>query len=304
MITFCFNDCLGNVEYDKEKITSVLCSLLAVHSKLGASANYPVILPSAPDRIMVAGCSLKQIVEAIPTGPEYISIRRLAFSFFYKYPLTSFFASESELQDEDCIDYRFLGNDAESLFWTQKMGWAAISMPICEDVKKDQLSLEPKSAGKDVSNWYGYNSGYIKGLENNNHSAAQKRLEKLKCFFTDKGKTAYMSDSFVENFEKAPVSMQELVQSKFSDAYNASLLFPSKGDDNLVKYCEGRGNETTYELRSKALGGMRVYFYSDDNILIIASLHTKSQSTGTEQSSDINNSSAIIHKIKRKENLK
>lgn len=303
MITFCFNDCLGNVDYDREQINSLLCSLLTAHGRLGASANYPIILPSAPDKIIVARTSLKQIVEAIPSDKDHISIRRLAYSFFNNFPLTSFFTTDSELQDEDCIDYRFLGNDAESLFWTHKMGWVVISIPVCEDVRQDILSLEPKSADKNVSNWYGNNSEYIKGLEEKNNNDTQKRLEKLKCFFADKGKTVYLSDSFMRQFEKSPVSMQELVQGKFADAYNADLLFPSKGDDNLVKYCEGKGNETTYELRSKALGGIRVYFYSDTNTLIVASLHTKSQSVGTEQSSDINNSSAIIRKIKRTEGI-
>ncbi len=217
--------------------------------------------------------------------------------------MTSFFTSAPELQDDDCMVYRFLGNDAESLFWTHKMGWIAISVPVCEAVRQNILSLEPKDAEKDVNNWYGNNSEYVKGLEKDNDNAAKKRLEKLKCFFADKGKDVYMSDSFMKNFEKSPVGMQELVQGKFTDAYNANLLFPSKGDDNLVKYCEGKGNETTYELRSKALGGMRVYFYSDDNTLIVASLHTKSQSAGNEQSADINNSSAIIRKIKRKEDI-
>lgn len=303
MITFCFNDCLGNVGCDKEQIESLFCSLLTAHSRLGTSVNYPIILPSAPDKIMVAGISLKQIVEAIPADKDNINIRRLAYSFFDKYPLTSFFTSAPELQDDDCMVYRFLGNDAESLFWTHKMGWIAISVPVCEAVRKNILSLEPKDAEKDVNNWYGNNSEYVKGLEKDNDNAAKKRLEKLKCFFADKGKDVYMSDSFMKNFEKSPVGMQELVQGKFTDAYNANLLFPSKGDDNLVKYCEGKGNETTYELRSKALGGMRVYFYSDDNTLIVASLHTKSQSAGNEQSADINNSSAIIRKIKRKEDI-
>lgn len=82
------------------------------------------------------------------------------------------------------------------------------------------------------------------------------------------------------------------------------LLFPSRGDDNLVKFCEGKGNETTYELRSKAMGGMRVYFFSNNDTIIIASLHTKAQSVGTEQTSDIKNASAIIKKIKIKNNIK
>ncbi len=81
MITFCFNDCLGNVGCDKEQIESLFCSLLTAHSRLGTSVNYPIILPSAPDKIMVAGISLKQIVEAIPADKDNINIRRLHIHF-------------------------------------------------------------------------------------------------------------------------------------------------------------------------------------------------------------------------------
>lgn len=85
--------------------------------------------------------------------------------------------------------------------------------------------------------------------------------------------------------------------SKFRDAYAADLLFPNKGDGNLVKHCEGNGNEKAYELRSHAMGGIRVYFYSNKDTIIVATLHTKAKSVGVEQSSDINNASAIIRKI-------
>ena len=52
------------------------------------------------------------------------------------------------------------------------------------------------------------------------------------------------------------------------------------------------------------MGGMRVHFFSNNDTIIIASLHTKAQSVGTEQTSDIKNASAIIKKIKIKNNIK
>lgn len=170
-----------------------------------------------------------------------------------------------------------------------------------DEVKRDQLQLESEKSDKTVSNWQGGNLSFIKGLEMKNENACEQRLMKLECLFVDK--SVKLSESFKKDFRKAPSGLQELVLSKFSDVYKADLLFPSRGDDKLVKYCEGSGNEETYELRSKSMGGMRVYFYSNKDTLLVAALHTKAQSVGVEQSSDINNASSIIRKMTREINV-
>lgn len=297
MITFCFNHCLGSVQC-KEDHSSLLKALLVSHARLGTSTQYPIILPSEPGAVMVAGVSLKQMVESIPSNEKNISIRRLAFSILNNYPLTSFFTSEPEIADDEWGSYQLLGQDAEALFWAHKMGWAAISMPVCDEVKQDQLLLESEKSDQTINNWHGGNLSFVKGLEAKDEKICEQRLVELECLFADK--SVSLSEPFKKSFRKAPSGLQELVMSKFRDAYAAELLFPSRGDDNLVKYCEGSGNEETYELRSKAMGGIRVYFYSNKYMMIVAALHTKAKSVGVEQSSDINNASAIIRKMRVK----
>lgn len=301
MMTFCFNHCLNEVECE-ENINLILRTLLVAHSRLGVSTQYPIILPSEPNTVIIAGVSLKQIVETIPADKENINIRRLAFSILNNYPLTSFFTSDPELSNDECGNYQLLEQDVEALFWAHKMGWTVISMPVCDEVKQNQLQLKSELLDKIINNWYGDNLSFIKELEAKDEKKCQQQLSKLEFLFT--GKTAHISDEFIKNFKKSPPGLQKLVLSKFEDANIARLLFPSRGDDNLVKFCEGKGNETTYELRSKAMGGMRVYFFSNNDTIIIASLHTKAQSVGTEQTSDIKNASAIIKKIKIKNNIK
>lgn len=124
-----------------------------------------------------------------------------------------------------------------------------------DEVKRDQLQLESEKSDKTVSNWQGGNLSFIKGLEMKDENACEQRLMKLECLFVDK--SVKLSESFKKDLRKAPSGLQELVLSRFSDVYKADLLFPSRGDDKLVKYCEGSGNEETYELRSKSMGGMR-----------------------------------------------
>ena len=291
MITFCFNHCLGEIGHTGDK-TNILIELLNAHTRFGKPKQYPIILPDSPEKIMIAGVSLKDLVNSIPI--ENINIRRLALSILVNYPLTSFFISEPDIEEDEWCNYQLFGQDAEALFWSYKMGWMVISMPICEHVKKDYLQLDSENKNKTIANWYGENISFIKGIEEIDKGECERRLTELE--FLINGKTIILSESFKKEYRKAPVGLQDLVLKKVKDAYSANLLFPSRADDNLVKYCEGTGNENTYELRSKALGGMRVYFYSDENKMIVASLHTKAKSVGKEQSADINNASAVINK--------
>lgn len=63
--------------------------------------------------------------------------------------------------------------------------------------------------------------------------------------------------------------------SKFEDVNIVRLFFLSRGDDNLVKFCEGKGNEIIYELCFKVMGGMCVYFFFNNDIIIIVLLYIK-----------------------------
>lgn len=292
MMTFCFNHCLGGCKCCIEPYLA-FGELLKAHVKLGLATDYPVLLPCEPAKIMIGGVSLKKLVESLPEG----DLRHLAYSFLSKYPLTTFFTSEPEVADDEWGNYCWMEKDAEDLFWAYKLGWTAVSVPVCDEVKKDWLILCSDKLEVPVNNWYGGNLQFIRSLETEESSASEKRLVELECLF--EGKTVRLSEPFKKVFRKSPAGLQKLVLAKFRDAYGASLLFPSRGDDCLVKYCEGKGNENTYELRSRAMGGMRVYFCSDEGSMIVASLHTKSKSVGVEQTSDINNASAIIKKMRR-----
>lgn len=56
MMTFCFNHCLNEVECE-ENINLILKTLLVAHSRLGVSTQYPIILPSEPNTVIIAGVS-------------------------------------------------------------------------------------------------------------------------------------------------------------------------------------------------------------------------------------------------------
>lgn len=45
------------------------------------------------------------------------------------------------------------------------MGWTVISMPVCDEVKQNQLQLKSELLDKIINNWYGDNLSFIKELE-------------------------------------------------------------------------------------------------------------------------------------------
>lgn len=76
--------------------------------------------------------------------------------------MTSFFTSDPELSNDECGNYQLLEQDAEALFWAHKMGWTVISMPVCDEVKQNQLQLKSELLDKIINNWYGDNLSFIK----------------------------------------------------------------------------------------------------------------------------------------------
>ena len=94
-----------------------------------------------------------------------------------------------------------------------------------------------------------------------------------------------MSFSFMDDFKQAQPDLQEFIIDLFAKALNNNLLFPSRGDDNIVKKCDG---DNIYELRNHAYGGIRVYFRCVGNKILIGGMGAKSSYSSTKkQSADI-----------------
>ena len=92
-----------------------------------------------------------------------------------------------------------------------------------------------------------------------------------------------MCDSFVSDFKRCQPDLQEFIMLLFKKALENNLLFPAKGDDNIVKKCEA---DNVYELRNHAYGGI-VFILDVDNKILLSRIGTKSSYTGDAQSNDI-----------------
>ncbi len=298
MMTFYLNDCLTEPVEDlqEEVLVSIFCDFIesyAHYVKDGARDNYQLILKCDPSQLKIGGKAIKELISLIPRVFERESLRKKAYSMFNNYPANHFIEGRKKWNEYEWQDYMFLNQDANNLFVAYKEDWCIASIPIREEVTISPLSIVGKNdkMSVEILNWYIKNTCEIKQIEYANLPEEERALKILPYYF--KGKQVIYSDEFVSQFKDPHCNVRNVVVARLLEAYKAGLLFPSGYDDNIVKKCQGKGNELTYELRQKGTG-MRAYFYSDEQRLVLASLHTKAESSGAEQGCDINHASKII----------
>lgn len=100
----------------------------------------------------------------------------------------------------------------------------------------------------------------------------------------------------MDEFKLSSPDLQEFIISLFAKALQSGLLFPARGDDNIVKKCDA---DNVYELRNHAYGGIRVYFRCIDNKIFIGAMGTKSSYKGDAQSNDIAHAGKAMDKLEK-----
>ena len=86
-------------------------------------------------------------------------------------------------------------------------------------------------------NWHGSNTiNFIKSIIEN-HGIDNHYLPLLKYSFNDNN--CLMSCSFIDDFKQEQPDLQKFIVDLFAKALDNNLLFPSRGDDNIVKNVKG-----------------------------------------------------------------
>ena len=294
MNVFYFNECLPS-KYNGS-LQTVFETIIREFNRLTRDEKLKiektVITHKIPSEIPVCDTDLRSLILSCNDK----ELKKVALSYFIKYPIDYYYQIEDIFTDDDiAIEHKFNGVDATNLIIAHKMSWFILSLPLCNLLQQNLLSVNSGEQQVQIHNWYGTNNSYIAHHIAECIGNREKNITNLKYCFENK--TCIMSDAFVSEYLDAPICMQELVIEKFKDAINARLLFPAKHDDKLIKVCKGAGNETTYELRSNALGGLRVYFSCDEKCIYIGGLGTKATSVGKEQTADICRASNEIKKL-------
>lgn len=302
MMTFYLNDCICEAiaERSEKELVDSFGSFIRAYAHYTRGENrkdYRLILKCEPQIFKIGGKSISELVRMIPRDVEHEPLRKKAYSMFNNYPVNQYIEYKKAWEDAEWQDYVFLKQDANNLFIAYKEDWCIASIPITAEVMTSPITITGKQDGKSVkiNNWYAKNSYEIKQIEYSEAEEADHILKTLPYCFGEKQVT--YSDEFESQLKDPNCAIRNNVVSRLSDAYNSNLLFPAKVDDNIVKRCDGDENEGTYELRQIG-SGMRVYFYCDEQRLILASLHTKAEySSREDQTRDICHASKIINEI-------
>lgn len=262
-------------------------------------------------RIMVIGhLTLNDLIKLVDDK----DIKRWIYSQFDKYPADFYYEFEQIYQEYNELEYSYYVEDgkdnidATHLLAPARLGWCVLSMPTSKTWSSHEISLKCSSKcgstysvisfnGETDDNFNEVTKWLIKNQYNDeNMDNVETRIVWLQnCV----GKhEVIVSRDFEDRFRNLAFDEQKNAIGLISSAFTLNKLFPIKADNTLIKSCKGKGNEDTYELRDKGKG-IRIYFQSYHDILILGGVHTKAEGIGVEQSADINHATQICKTLIR-----
>lgn len=299
MITFYFNSNLpeyyiGNLY---EAFDNLMLQFICLSNDKKLPINGHIATNSEPSAIIICGKTLKSLIDnfKIAEKGEYKEYRKKLYSFFTRYPIDVDVRIEDVFTEEDLnSSIKFHGRDATDLFIASKLKYYFMSLPLDATLKVDSLEILVNETVLKNVNWHGLNTKNLIHRITEDEMINDANLVILKYLFD--GNECIMSDSFMDNFRLSSPDLQKFIISLFIKALQSGLLFPARGDDNIVKKCEA---DNVYELRNHSHGGIRIYFRCVDNILFIGDLGTKSSYKGDSQSNDITHAGKLMDKLER-----
>ena len=160
MHKFYFNECLpeefsGSLQEVFEKSIYGFNQLI----KDNPDIEKGIITHKMPSEVSICDQTIASLIKSIgdPT------LRRIAYSYFIKYPIDSLYEVDDifDLENFDVI-YQFNKCSAFHLVIAHKMDWFLYSLPLDDKFCNDQLTIQADTVDDiEIHNWYGANSTYI-----------------------------------------------------------------------------------------------------------------------------------------------
>lgn len=296
MTTFYFNEILPEQsERDVQwAFEQTIRQIALLSGKTELELTRPIITGTSPNNILICGKSLTALIDSCPNR----DLRTEAQFIFTQ----NLIASHENALPNDTVNslleasYTFHRKGAMNLAIAYHMKWPLVSLPLADYLEQDELSVESDVAEiLSIPNYYAQqDTSYIERWLLDEANEGAEGLDLLKSLFVEKG--VIITNTFNKNWNNAPEILRKLAINRFRLAIENKMIFPVKSDDDLIKKCEVKGSEFVYELRQLG-SGLRIYFgYTTNGKIILASLHTKAESRGREQTMDINSAAREIRK--------
>lgn len=276
-----------------------------------------IITIASPKDVVVWHYSLKTLIERVPDK----DLRRMVYSWFTRYPVDAQqeyeFTSVYREYEELDYTYHVADEDVSHLLVPSRLGWPVLSIPMDNAWLSHEVAAEcgnPEGCpirvksfhGDDHSNFSGITLWLVEqkysGGPNPEKGATEenKGVDLLKNILGRHD--VELSEQAEERFRRFSDTDKHFVIDMIQRAFKQQRLFPPTADNDLVKDCRGDSNELTYEIRHNQ--GIRIYFQSHGDRLIIGGIHTKAEGEGVEQSADIDRATSqcrqIIERLSRK----
>ena len=287
MVTFYFNSNLGEYYTGNpyEIFDNLMLKFIFLLNDKKLPINGYIATNNQPSNILICGTTLKSLIDnfKIAEKDKYKEHRKKLYSLFTRYPIDIDVCVEDVFTDEELnSSIKFHGRDATDVFIASKLKYYFMSLPLDETLKVDSLKILLDETAVPNVNWHGMNTRKLIQRIFEEYASNDANLSILKYSFDDN--ECFICDPFTDEFKLCPPDIQEFIINLFAKALQKGLLFPARGDDNIVKKCDANN---VYELRNHAYGGIRVYFRCVDNKIFIGNMGTKSSYKGDTQSNDI-----------------
>lgn len=283
-----------NIHEFTQLFVNTLTEYKSLVDEEGLKIQKGIVTEKMPSEISFGGFSLEEVIQNI----EDVIQKRIAYSYFIKYPIAEHFTIDREdefLTQEYYTIIAETEKEALYLAYVADANGFLYSVPIHNDLAKDQLLIQSKTTKEEllVNNLFGTanNTIYVRGCIDLLNNEGLNTFERL----TKEFGTPIYSNSFEREFGKLTLLEQKSIIDEIVKAKGRNLKTPLLPDTKIVKdVSPDNAKHQVCELRIYHPTAIRVYFCELNDKVYIASVEKKSN---PNQSNDIKKAHNAIRRL-------
>lgn len=300
MHKFYYNECIPSIS-NIEEFKKLFCQTLIEFNKV--RTNIEGIMPAViteklPSHTKIGtDFTLEDVLETI----EDRILKRIAFSYFNKYPIQNYFNLTEEqinilLEKEYIYAHDETKFDATNLAIVSLNNGILFTAPVNANLTKHHLEIESSVDKKDnlsVNNLFGnsINTDFIQNFIKFSNAQRLSKLELLKYSIGN----VVLSSSFEKDFLSLKSELQDSIIDCFDKAKGRGLVTNFHPDTKIIKdVTPSKAKCKIYELRVYSPVALRVYFNESSEKVYVSSVELKSN---PNQSEDISKAHSLMYKM-------
>lgn len=299
MHKFYFNDCLPSCSNQHEFIDCLSNTLIEFNKLTNEDLNIEkaIVTEKLPSALFLGNTySLEDTISKIHDR----SLKRLAFSYFQKYPIDAYFSLEDEVIDklltiDYCLPINKYNHSALNLAMVREKDGFIFTVALHDDLKKHTLCLKPQKEVPDlaIDNLFGDkdNTQIIRTKITDLNAVNLSNEERLKLVLGN----YVFSTNFEKDFSRLNAAEQISIIDDLEKAKSRGLLSPFYPDTKIIKdVTPDKAKCSVYELRVYSPTALRVYFNEYNDKVFVSNIGIKSS---TDQNKDIKKAHDTLNKL-------